>query len=69
MNKFDQAYIASGGSGGPNYSTETVVLYLYQTAIKDVNFGYAAAIGTALFVLIFALTLIQRLLFGKAETA
>ena len=33
------------------------------------NFGYAAAIGTALFVLIFALTLIQRFLFGKAETA
>jgi len=69
MKMFDQAYIASGGSGGPNYSTETVVLYLYQTAIKDVNFGYAAAIGTALFVLIFALTLIQRFLFGKAETA
>ena len=69
MKMFDQAFIASGGSGGPNYSTVTVVLYLYQTAIKDVNFGYAAAIGTALFVLIFALTLIQRLLFGKAETA
>ena len=45
------------------------MLYLYQTAIKDVRFGYAAAIGIALFVLIFALTLIQRLLFGKAETA
>ena len=42
---FDQAFIVSGGSGGPNYSTVTVVLYLYQTAIKDVNFGYAAAIG------------------------
>jgi len=69
MKLFDQAYIASGGSGGPNYSTLTVVLYLYQTAIKDVNFGYAAAIGTALFVLIFTLTLIQRLLFGKAEVA
>ena len=45
------------------------MLYLYRTAIADVRFGYAAAIGIALFVLIFTLTLIQRLLFGKAETA
>ena len=66
---FDQAFIVSDGSGGPNYSTLTVVLYLYRTAIDDVRFGYAAAIGIALFVLIFTLTLIQRLLFGKAETA
>ena len=63
---FDQAFIVSGGAGGPNYSTLTAVLYLYQTAIQDVDFGYAAAIGVALFVLIFTLTLIQRLLFGKA---
>ena len=66
---FDQAFLVSNGSGGPNYSTLTVVLYLYRTAIADVRFGYAAAIGIALFVLIFTLTLIQRLLFGKAETA
>jgi ABC-type sugar transport system permease subunit len=43
------------------------VLYLYQTAIRDVDFGYGATIGVALFVLIFTLTLVQRLLFGKAE--
>ncbi len=66
---FDQSFFVSKGSGGPNYSTLTVVLYLYRTAIADVRFGYAAAIGIALFVLIFTLTLIQRLLFGKAETA
>jgi len=66
---FDQAFIVSNGSGGPNYSTLTAVLYLYRTAIADVRFGYAATIGIALFLLIFTLTLIQRLLFGKAETA
>jgi len=66
---FDQAFFVSAGSGGPNYSTLSVVLYLYRTAIRDVRFGYAASIGIALFVLIFTLTLIQRLLFGKAETA
>ena len=64
---FDQAYIVSGGAGGPNYSTLTAVLYLYQVAIQDVDFGYAAAVGLALFVLIFTVTLAQRLLFGRAE--
>jgi multiple sugar transport system permease protein len=64
---FDQAFIVSGGAGGPNYSTLSPVLYLYQIAIQDVDFGYAGAIGLALFVLIFTVTLIQRLLFGKAE--
>jgi multiple sugar transport system permease protein len=66
---FDQSFFVSKGSGGPNYSTLSAVLYLYRTAIADVRFGYAAAIGIALFVLIFTVTLIQRLLFGKAETA
>jgi multiple sugar transport system permease protein len=64
---FDQAFIVSNGAGGPAYSTLTAVLYLYQITIRDVNFGYGATIGVALFVLIFTLTLAQRLAFGKAE--
>jgi multiple sugar transport system permease protein len=66
---FDQAFIVSNGSGGPNSSTLTAVLYLYRTAIGDIRFGYAAAMGIVLFVLIFALTLLQRLLFGRPDTA
>jgi multiple sugar transport system permease protein len=64
---FDQAFIVSGGAGGPAYSTMTAVLYLYRTAINDVDFGYAAAIGVVLFIIIFVITLVQRLLFGRAE--
>ena len=66
---FDQAFFVSGGSGGPNYSTMTIVLYLYNTAIEGFRFGYASAIGVILFAIIFTLTLIQRLLFGRAEVA
>jgi multiple sugar transport system permease protein len=69
LQMFDQSFIVSNGSGGPNYSTLSVVLYLYRTAIADVQFGYAAAVGIVLFAIIFTLTLIQRLLFGKAESA
>ena len=64
---FDQAFIVSGGKGGPAYSTVTAVLYLYQTAIFDSRWGYAAAIGVVLFAIIFLFTLVQRLLFGRAE--
>jgi multiple sugar transport system permease protein len=66
---FDQAFFVSRGSGGPNYSTMTIVLYLYNTAINDVRFGYAAAIGLVLFAIIVIPTLILRLTFGKAEVA
>jgi multiple sugar transport system permease protein len=66
---FDQMYIVSGGTGGPNYSTLSVVLYMYQTAISDLAWGYAATIGVALFLIIFVFTLIQRLLFGRAEVS
>jgi len=66
---FDQAFFVSGGGGGPNYSTMTIVLYLYNTAIEGVRFGYASAIGIVLFAIIGTLTLISRLLFGRPEVA
>ena len=66
---FDQAFLVAGPEGGPNYSTLTVVLYLYDKAIANAEFGYAAAVGVVLFVGIFAITVIQRLLFGRPEVA
>jgi len=67
LKMFDQAFIASGGSGGPNNSTLVPVLYVYRVAFYDVRFGFAAAAGIALMLLMFTLTLGQRLLFGRAE--
>jgi multiple sugar transport system permease protein len=70
LQMFDQAFIIGTPSGGPNYSTMTVVLYLYNRAFTGTTrFGYAAAVGLVLFVFIFLVTLVQRLLFGKAEVA
>lgn len=66
---FDQAYIVSRGEGGPNYSTLTIVLQLYRTAINDLRFGYAAAMGVFLFVFLFTVTLIQKRLFGNTEAS
>ena len=66
---FDQAYIVSRGEGGPNYSTLTIVLQLYRSAINDLRFGYAAAMGVFLFVFLFTVTLIQKRLFGNTEAS
>ena len=65
---FDQAAIAGGPNGDPNNALMTIVLYLYNAAFAQLNFGYAAAVGVILFVVIFGATLIQRRLFGGAPS-
>jgi multiple sugar transport system permease protein len=66
---FDQAFIVSNGSGGPNYATYTPVLYIYLKAFHSLEFGPAAAAGVFLFAVIFTLTLIFRLTLGRIEVA
>ncbi|MDZ7994770.1 MAG: carbohydrate ABC transporter permease [Nostoc sp. EfeVER01] len=61
---FDQSYIFSGGTGGPNNATLTVVLLIYQAVFRNLQMGYAAAIAFLLAAVIIAITLIQRQLFG-----
>jgi multiple sugar transport system permease protein len=62
---FDQSYIFSGGSGGPNNSTLTVVLLIYQYAFKNLDMGYAAALALMLAGVIMGVTLIQRYFFKE----
>ena len=69
MKVFDQNYIVSRGTGGPVYATYSVVLDIYNTAIKDAQLGLAAAMGVVLFVVIFLLTIIQWFFFGRQEAA
>jgi len=61
---FDQSYIFSGGTGGPNNATLTVVLLIYQTVFRYLQMGYAAAIAFLLAVVIITVTILQRQLFG-----
>lgn len=62
---FDQSYIFSAGSGGPNNSTLTVALLIYQYAFKNLDFGYASALAVVLAAIILIVTLIQRRLFTE----
>lgn len=64
---FDQSYIFSGGTGGPDNATLTVVLLIYQAVFRNLQMGYGAAIAFLLTVVIITLTLIQRRLFGREQ--
>lgn len=67
---FDQAFIVAGGaSGSPNYATMYPIIYIYNAAFGVSDFGLAAAAGVIYFVLIFGLTVIQRLTIGRQEAA
>jgi len=67
---FDQAFIvANGASGAPNYATMVPIIYIYNEAFGNSDFGVAAAAGVIYFVIIFALTIVMRLTVGRQEPA
>ncbi len=61
---FAQIYMMTPG-GGPMNSTMTIVFYLYKVGFGQFHFGYAAAIAFELFLMIFVLTLLQKLVVEK----
>ncbi|HEY9908872.1 MAG TPA: sugar ABC transporter permease [Thermosynechococcaceae cyanobacterium] len=62
---FDQSYIFSAGSGGPNDSTLTIVLLIYQYAFKSLDMGYALALTLLLAGVLITTTIVQRHLFRE----
>jgi len=63
---FDLVWIMT--AGGPGHATETVATYVYTTAFRSLNPGYAQAMATILMVVIVALAFIEyRLLNRRAE--
>ncbi len=55
---FDQAKFMT--NGGPLNSTLTPMLEIYNAAFNDSRFGSAAAMSVILFLIIFAVTILQR---------
>ena len=45
--------------GGPNYSTSTLLMLVYNTAFTNNQFGYASAIGVILFLITAIIAIIQ----------
>jgi len=55
---FTPVYIMTGG--GPGYSSNTIVNYLYQRGFQDFKMGYASTIAYALFTILFIMTMLQK---------
>lgn len=65
---FDQAFIFSNGSGGPENSTLTVALLIYRNAFGQNNtMGYAAAMSITLAAVIFLISFIAQKI-NKSES-
>jgi multiple sugar transport system permease protein len=56
LKAFDLIFVISGG--GPGTSSETINLYLYQTAFAFYNMGYAAAMTVVFFIIILLISLV-----------
>ncbi len=54
---FDQVQVLT--QGGPGTSTTMLALYIYREAFQFYNMGYASAAAWVMFVIIFAVTVIQ----------
>jgi arabinosaccharide transport system permease protein len=50
--------------GGPADSSLSVGNFLYRISIENLRMGYGSALGSVLFVFVFAITLIQLRFFG-----
>lgn len=62
---FDQVFIMTGG--GPLYRSETLLIYLYRNGFEYFDFGYAAAVGIVLFVIVGILSLLQARFLGEGR--
>jgi len=56
---FTQAFIVSGGSGGPSDSTMFFTLYLYQQGFSNFQMGYASSLAWLLLIIIAVFTAIN----------
>ncbi|MEV5963222.1 sugar ABC transporter permease [Kribbella sp. NPDC051952] len=62
---FDAIYVMTGG--GPVRSSYSLVYFLYDSAFKYFDFGYASAIGLVLFLIVLIVSLVQRRLVGRDD--
>jgi multiple sugar transport system permease protein len=62
---FTQIYIMT--SGGPVNRTSTMVYYIYESAFKFYEMGYASTLAYALFVLLLVFTVLQLRLYRRAD--
>jgi len=62
---FDQIYVMT--KGGPMFSTEVLVYYIFYRGFSVFDMGYASSLAFILFIVILVVTLFNIRKFGKSE--
>ncbi len=66
MQVFTEIYVLTGG--GPLQTTTTLLFYVWQKTFSSYRFGYGAAAGEVIFVLLVALSYVEFRLSGRRWT-
>jgi cellobiose transport system permease protein len=67
LQTFTEPQVMVGNTGGPSQSGLTTVLYFYQQAFLNNDYGYAAAIALSIFMLVLLFTAINWRIFRSRE--
>lgn len=62
---FDEVYVMT--AGGPDRSSEVLATYMYRSAFRNDEMGYAAAIAFVIFIITFILSFLQMKFFGTDQ--
>lgn len=65
---FDSVYVITQGMGGPNFSTMTLLVYLYKHAFDGMRFGYGSAVSVIMFLILLVLTFTQLRIGRSSES-
>jgi multiple sugar transport system permease protein len=60
---FDQIYLMT--TGGPNFSTEPIIEYIYDTGFTTYRVGYASAMSYLFFVIILAISVVLFMVLNR----
>jgi cellobiose transport system permease protein len=69
LSLFTEPQVLLGDSGGPGEAGMTIVLYQYNQAFTQFDFGYGAAIAWALFIIAVIFAIINWRLVSEREVA
>ncbi|MEF2277481.1 sugar ABC transporter permease [Deinococcus sp. YIM 134068] len=67
MQIFEEPFMLVGESGGAGAAGLTSAMHIFNTAFRDLDMGYAAAMSWLLFLAIFVLSLLNNFLLGRGD--
>ncbi|PRX96107.1 carbohydrate ABC transporter permease [Allonocardiopsis opalescens] len=64
---FDQVYLMTDGTGGPDYAARPIIQYIFESGFPSMRIGYASAVSYMFFAVIVIVSIAQFRLFVRKE--